>query len=373
VVLIAIAALLPTVAGAVIVVLCLIGQAVSAGLLPAILSGLSGNEMRSGMGRISVVVAVGSLLFALLAILYYISTLITLPFSYTLLPPVAAFFMFLAALVPVIRQTEDVPQWRIIALPVILLILPLLLLLTRPPMSTATSEAESFRFVDYNIHQAINVDGWVDPEAIALVIEAQQPQLIALQEVSRGWLIAGSLDTAEWLSRRLQTPYVYAPGHDYQFGNIILSRYPISDWSFARLPLLGVPLGRGLIRAEIDLGAGRSMTLMNTHLSAYAATESRIPQVEGVLESWNQAPRSVIVGDMNARPGEADIELYLQAGLTSAQDAAGDPGLMTYSSKNPVERIDWVFGTSDVAFSDFEIPSTTASDHLPLAVTVIIR
>jgi endonuclease/exonuclease/phosphatase family metal-dependent hydrolase len=191
-----------------------------------------------------------------------------------------------------------------------------------------------------------------------------------LQEISRGWLIAGGLDVAEWLSRRLQMPYVYAPGHDYQFGNIIFTRRPIKDWSFTRLPLHNVPLGRGLIRAEIDLGDGKSIDVINTHLSAYATSDDRIPQVQKLLEVWNRAPRTVIAGDMNAHPEDSDIALFLQAGLVSAQDATNNGDLLTYSSAVPVERIDWIFGSPDVRFGDFVIPQTTASDHLPLAVNV---
>ncbi len=76
------------------------------------------------------------------------------------------------------------------------------------------------------------------------------------------------------------------------------------------------------------------------------------------------------MGDMNAHPGDADMQLFLDAGLTSAQDATGKADLLTFSSAEPVERIDWIFGTAEFSFKDFEIPSTQASDHLPLVVTV---
>ena len=83
--------------------------------------------------------------------------------------------------------------------------------------------------------------------------------------------------------------------------------------------------------------------------------------------------KSVIAGDMNARPGEEDISIFEAGGLLSAQDVAGDPELYTFSSTRPDRRIDWIFGSPDVTFSDFEIPQTTASDHLPLAVTVTVE
>lgn len=368
---VAAAALLPILSGIVVIALVLIGQGVAAGLLNSMLSGLAPEKMQPGIWRTSVVAGIGSLLFIVLTILYYISTLITLPFSYTILPLAAAIVVFLAAFAP--SRDAAPPDLRLAALPLALLAIPLALLLTRPAIASDSAGTDKFRLLNYNIHQAINTEGWLDPEAIAQVIEAQQPALIALQEVSRGWLIAGSLDVAEWLSRRLQVPYIYAPGHDYQFGNMILTRMPIKEWSFTRLPLQNVPLGRGLIRAALDVGGGKTLTIINTHLSAYAATEDRIPQVQKVIETWNNTPRTLIVGDMNARLGEADMDLFLNAGLRSAQDVTNNESLLTFSSAKPVERIDWIFGTADIEFSEFVIPSTTASDHLPLAVTVAVQ
>jgi endonuclease/exonuclease/phosphatase family metal-dependent hydrolase len=365
--------LLPVTNGLPIIIVILVGHALMAGLLPSLLAGLSRQPHHSGIWRTTLAVSLGSLVFALLTILYYISALITFPFTDSALPPVGAIIILVCVLARPLQRSPVTTEWRYAMLPLILLVLPLILTLTRPSMPQAEATTDSFRMVNYNIHQAINVDGWLDPEAIAQVIEAQQPTLLTLQEISRGWLIAGSLDVAEWLSRRLEMPYVYAPGHDYQFGNIIMSRMPITDWSFERLPLEGVPMRRSVIRAEIDMGNGNPITIINTHLSAYATTEARIPQVEKVIDVWNQSERTIIAGDMNAHAGDDDIVLYLQAGLTSAQDATGNPDLLTFSSFDPVERIDWIFGTAEIQFSNFEIPATTASDHLPLAVTVNVQ
>ncbi len=366
------AALLPLATGTSVIIVVIVGQGLIGGFLSSILNSVSSDNTNSDGWRMSIVVGIGSLLFIFLSILYYISGLVSLPFTYTILPPVAAVFILLTAFVPPVDVQADRRGWQLAGVPLALLIIPLILLITRPIIPAAQPTSGTIRFLDYNIHQGINFYGWVDPEATAQFIESQQADVIALQEISRGWMVAGSVDVAEWLSRRLQMPYVYAPGHDYQFGNIILTRLPITDWSFTRLPLHNVPLGRSLIQATIDLGNGKSFTLINTHLSAYASTDDRIPQVEKVIEVWNKAPRTIIVGDMNAHLQDADMNLFLQAGLTSAQDATGNAAGFTFSSVKPTERIDWIFGTPEFHFSDFVIPPTTASDHLPLVVTVAL-
>jgi endonuclease/exonuclease/phosphatase (EEP) superfamily protein YafD len=38
----------------------------------------------------------------------------------------------------------------------------------------------------------------------------------------------------------------------------------------------------------------------------------------------------------------------------------------TFSSDAPYERIDWIWHTPNLVALDIRIPSTTASDHLPL-------
>ena len=63
----------------------------------------------------------------------------------------------------------------------------------------------------YNLHNGFSTAGTLEMEAIARVIEAQDPDVVGLQEVSRGWAINGSMDMLEWLSQRLQMPYIYGP------------------------------------------------------------------------------------------------------------------------------------------------------------------
>ncbi len=327
--------------------------------------------------RTSVSAGIGSLLMIALSIVYYIGYNISLPFEPPVIPPLAAALLALAALIRPEQVSEPEPDKALvrIGLPVAaLLLVPIALLVTQPSFVVQPTNAASFRLVNYNIHQAINTDGWVNPEAIAQAIEAQNPQVVVLQEVTRGWAISGSLDVAEWLSRRLGMPYLYAPAADGQFGNAVLSSVPVVEWFFEPLPRGGVPMARSFLRADVDLGVGEPVTIIATHLHhVEGETGVRVPQVERLVEAWAENPRTIIAGDMNARPGEQDISIFETGGMLSAQDVAGDPELFTFSSTRPDRRIDWIFGSPDVTFSDFEIPQTTASDHLPLAVTVTVE
>lgn len=78
----------------------------------------------------------------------------------------------------------------------------------------------------YNLHNGFNTDGNLDMEALARVIEENHPDIVALQEISKGWLITGRLDMLTWLSQRLSMPYVSGPTADPLWGNAILSPIP---------------------------------------------------------------------------------------------------------------------------------------------------
>lgn len=374
--LVVVGVLLGSMTGAMLAVALLLAQAIAAGFLLTVVSAGDEGTVESSfykVDRAAVTFGFASLLFVLLAVLFYVSQLITLPFPNTVLTILAAVLLALAAFIKRPPAAEGVgDDWWAIALPVILLVVPLAIHFTQPERPIVQVDGATFRLMNYNIHQAINTDGWVDPEGIALEIEAESPDIIVLQEVTRGWLISGGLDVGEWLSRRLEMPYYYAPAADNQFGNVILSRIPVTDWGYKALPLGDVPMARSFLYADFDLGDAGSVTVIGTHLSAFAEAKDRIPQVEQVLAQWGGAPRTIIAGDMNAHPEDDDTRMFFDAGLTSAQDVTGNSDLLTFISFDPYERIDYIYGSAGITFSDFVIPLVTASDHLPLAVTVTV-
>lgn len=122
----------------------------------------------------------------------------------------------------------------------------------------------------------------------------------------------------------------------------------------------------------VALDTEPSLRVIGVHLSAFVEAEDRFQQVDVMLEVWDEQPLTLIAGDMNSTPGQPDMERLLDAGLVSAQDAVGNADGLTFRSNDPYQRIDWIFGSDDLRFSNFVIPDTQASDHLPLSVTVTL-
>ena len=236
--------------------------------------------------------------------------------------------------------------------------------------------ARPVRVLSYNLHFGFDVRGWSDLEGVARAIEASGAEVVGLQEVSRGWYVNGATDMLAWLQRRLRMPYArFAGASDAIWGNALLSRYPIVAGEVVRLPREGVPLRRNALRVELDLGAGRRLSVVVTHLHHVEGPDGarvRLAQVPRLLELVGGRPATVLMGDLNAEPGSAEIGLLRAAGLTDAFAAAGGgpADAPTWPADRPDRRIDWIWLSGDLAATGFVATTSTASDHRGIAVTV---
>ncbi|MCY4114935.1 MAG: endonuclease/exonuclease/phosphatase family protein [Chloroflexi bacterium] len=231
---------------------------------------------------------------------------------------------------------------------------------TAAPPDTGSSDSDGLRVVAYNIRQGFGVKGRFDLEAVARTLEDNPADVIALQEVGRGWVISGSADTLTWLSQRLDMPYVYGAGAGDLWGNATLTRRPMRSAVHhfdnpGRIP-------RGAVESEID-APGRTYTVINSHLDhAVDGGPTREAQARTLLDIWGGRTHTVLAGDLNAEADERSMQLLWQVGFLDP-DAGGPP---TFPADG--ERIDYVLHTPDLAAVEVRRPITAASDHEPVWV-----
>jgi endonuclease/exonuclease/phosphatase family metal-dependent hydrolase len=191
--------------------------------------------------------------------------------------------------------------------------------------------------------------------AIQETIRSLAPDVCALQEV---WGLADGTSSASRLSDELGYEHVYAhrlhlDGVD--FGNAILSRWPIVDSEEWPLPSLrpDAEEQRTLVMAEIDGPRGRFQVFC-THLNwRFDHSDVRQEQVryicERIAERRPRAFAPILCGDMNAPPDST--EMWMLNGRTTlpvpklvfhdAWEMAGDGGPgHTWSNENPYARLD---------------------------------
>lgn len=356
-------------------ILLLFGQILLSLLIVLVFIGIGGSVQKTGFSGIAVANGLGMTLFMLFLIGYYLVHYVSLPYSSTLLEPVAAFVVVACALGASIglRQMRraNYRAWLVPLLALPLLILPLVGAITWRAPTAVSGEGFPVRVMTYNLHNGFNTQGYLDMEAIAQVIEDSHPDIVALQEVSRGWVISGRLDMLTWLSQRLHLPYVFGPTADPYWGNAILSRYPIVEYAEHDLPPRDLPVLRGFVVAQIDLGNGDRLQVIATHYHhVEGETDVRQLQSEAILEFWDGAGRTVLLGDLNAQPHDPEIEILRQAGLVDALAGIEPPPAYTHPSINPSVRIDYIWVSPDLKVNDAWVPLSNASDHLPVVAEI---
>lgn len=329
-----------------------------------------------GLGWTTLWLATGLVLYLGLIFLYYGSFYVSLPVPRQGLLPVSALVVAgLAWWASRARREGRMVEgggWAV-AGAVVLLVVPLLAWAVqgRAPRGGLPRSERTVRVMTYNIHSGYDSQGSQNLEALACVMEESGAEVIALQEVSRGWLIDGSTDVAGWLSRRLGMPFVFRGTADLVWGNAILSRRPIAEWGWGELPRDGTVLQRGYLWVRLDLGDGDSVLVVNTHLHHLENEQApRLAQVEALLAFWSGQARTILLGDLNSRPGYAEVERLRRAGFVDAWAEAGQGSGLTWPARDPAERIDWVWHTPDLRAISAEVVSSMASDHLPVVVTL---
>ncbi len=265
-------------------------------------------------------------------------------------------------------------KYAIIFLMIFLFIVPAVLDLPTEYAAETAIQRDTVKVMHYNIHQGFNIDGYQDLESIARVIEKNGADIVSLNEVSRGWVVNGSADTYEWLAKRLGMQYkLFTPASDLVWGNAILSRYPLKLVSSGFLPRMDAPLRRSYLFAEVDLNSIglKNIYTVTTHLHHIAdESDKRQAQIKALLDIIKGSQRTVIFGDFNGQTGTPEITMMQDAGLIDTQLALGKQDELTWIHYKPYERIDYIWVTPDINFSNFFVTYSRASDHLPISVDI---
>ena len=228
------------------------------------------------------------------------------------------------------------------------------------------------RVMCYNIHHAAppaNPEK-IDLDAIAKVINDQEPDLVALQEVDVNTKRSGPYNQAEELGKKTGlTPYFFK-AIDFEGGEYavaILSRYPVVETN--RHPLPGQENNPGEPRvlgtAIIKVPGDQKILFACTHLEAGRDSINRQLQMAAIAHLLKDVSMPVIIaGDFNAVPGSEVINI-----LDKHFDRTCNPCDPTIPVHNPTKAIDFIAFTSSAPFRVRQhavIPERSASDHLPV-------
>ena len=148
-----------------------------------------------------------------------------------------------------------------------------------------------------------------------------------------------------------------------EYGQAILSRFPIGDTQVHQLPGDGEP--RIAFEAEVTVN-GRALRMIPVHLD-HQQDQRRLKQAETLAKALeNHHEPMVLAGDFNDTPGSAPLAAF------------GDPwkavakkdGALTCPAKDPKVEIDHILARGLEPADLVEVlPEAVASDHRPLVVS----
>jgi endonuclease/exonuclease/phosphatase family metal-dependent hydrolase len=227
------------------------------------------------------------------------------------------------------------------------------------------------RVMTWNIHHGEGHDGRLDLDRIAAVIRSENADLVALQEVDRGVNRTAGRDLPAELALLTGMTCVFSNNYHHgggEYGNAVLSRYPVTDWSNTHYTMLTPAEQRGVIRVRVAI-AGRELVLFNTHFDAQRGDEERLSEAGQLLDiaGRHRGGPLLICGDFNATPGSPVLAGF-EAGFDDAWSLAGQGDGSTIPVTGPSRRIDyiWMGPGSGMRITRTWVPVTPASDHLPV-------
>lgn len=229
--------------------------------------------------------------------------------------------------------------------------------------------AADVKVMSYNIRNCKGMDRMINYQRVADVINAQQPDVLMLQEVDSATMRSSGVVVVDTLASLCNMYGTFSAAINFEGGKYgigMLSRE--KPLGVTRYALPGREEERTLLVVEF-----KDYVMASTHLSL--TEEDRDASMPILLEAASRFNKPFfIAGDFNAEPTEASITQFVKHfGIF------GDAAVKTFPADNPNIKIDYIaiYGNEAaerVQSLDYNvINEPMASDHRPIITTVRIK
>lgn len=262
-------------------------------------------------------------------------------------------------------------HWKTL-LVLILLFIPLIIAGTWSSLTNQITPQPSGQLtvMTYNIREGFGVDNRLDLNAILATIQAENPDILVLQEIDYGVIMSGSTDQARWLSQQLNMYLAPITFPDHIWGSdAILSKYPISHYE--SIVMQSPSEDDTLLRADVEVN-GQQVSIYAVHFTTFSSADRRIQADVGIPWVMSTGGLKIWAGDFNVDAYTTDpVDQSIYSDITtylndSFEVALSRTGNLTSPTINPTGRIDYVFVTPTITVLSHNVPHSLASDHLPV-------
>lgn len=233
-------------------------------------------------------------------------------------------------------------------------------------LTTKDDQNLSLRILSYNIHHAEGVDGKLDVPRIAQVILSVDPDLVALQEVDKNTIRTGKVNQDIELSRLTEMNSVFGSNITFQggqYGNAILSKFPIIKNKNFLLPNVDSGEQRGLLQSQIQISNKENVLFFSTHLDHRRSDTERLASAKAINQIIgldNKSP-AILAGDFNDVPDSPTLKELGKVWLRTNKKI-----LRTIPASKPSRQIDYIFVQPKERWKIIEsqiLDEDIASDH----------
>ena len=233
-------------------------------------------------------------------------------------------------------------------------------------ITTEDDQNLRLRILSYNIHHAEGVDGKLDVPRIAQVILSVEPDLVALQEVDKNTTRTGKVNQDIELARLTKMNSVFGSNITFQggqYGNAILSKFPIIKNKNFLLPNVDSGEQRGLLRSQIQISNKENVLFFSTHLDHRRSDTERLASAEAInqiISLDNKSP-AILAGDFNDVPDSPTLKELGKVWLRTNKKI-----LKTIPASKPSRQIDYIFVQPKERWKIIEsqvLDEDIASDH----------
>lgn len=239
-------------------------------------------------------------------------------------------------------------------------------------MLCCAEEPVRLRVLTYNIHHGEGVDGKLDLARIANVIQAVEPDIVALQEVDQNVPRSGSVDQAAELGRLTKMQHLFGGNIDLQggkYGNALLTRFDVTSHENEKLPNVANGEQRGVLSAAIRLpNHPEAISVFATHFDHRRSDEERVQSAERVNAMVSGNGMAIFLGDLNDVVGSRTLDL-----LDRNWKRVNDVPLPTIPVSEPKRQIDFILVRPAERWKTVEakvLDEAIASDHRPFFAVI---
>lgn len=330
-----------------------------------------------------------SLVLGVLLVLAYLSVVVD--------PAKAWFFTLFGLLYPlVLPLSAGFFVWALfrrsrMRAPLFLVLLPSLFFAGRyfQLRREAPAGEPSLKVVSYNVglfaHGPSGSDRLALADSVSRWLMDQKADIICLQEFH----LPPGVSMDDWIRRHFpgyQAEYYVHTGKNGHFGNVTLSRRPVS----AKGKIDFEKSANLAIWTDLKLDSS-SVRIYNCHFESYNISLSNLVKKDGAVEeterkmrrsiterpkqvaevmrSVDNAPvRSIVLGDFNDNPLSYTYYRLLRGRKDSFVKAGKGFGA-TYRTLWPLLRIDYILYPKDLEAVSYAVPKVKYSDHYPIIAT----